>query len=166
MHSLCKRKICVHKKGGKVLRKDEDIVGTMLHDVAHLIRLRIDEALKPFDLTRVAWLAIGIVVERDRLSQSQLAEALELGSPATGKLVDRLEHRGLVERLADPQDRRTNQLTATAEAKRLLNELEPVAGVIREDVLKGFTAAERHQLARFLFRIKAGLSGRVAVDAA
>lgn len=149
-----------------MLRKDEDIVGTMLHDVAHLIRLRIDEALRPFELTRVAWLAIGIVAERDRLSQSQLAEALELGSPATGKLVDRLEQRGLVERLADPGDRRANQLTATAEAKRLLKELEPVGDAVREDVLQDFTAAELRQLARFLFRIKARLNARVKVDAA
>lgn len=152
--------MCMRMERGKVLRKDDDIVGTMLHDVAHRIRLKIDGALRPFHLTRVAWLAIGIVAERGRLSQSQLAEALELGSPATGKLVDRLEERGLVERSSDPGDRRSNLVTLTAQARHLLGELEPLGESIREDVLRDLTAAERQQLGRLLARIKHRLGER------
>jgi len=141
-----------------VLRKGDDIVGTMLHDVAHRIRLKIDEALKPFDLTRVSWLAIGIVARHGRLSQSQLAEALELGSPSTGKLVDRLEERGLVERVRDPQDRRSNLLTVTEAARRLLKDLEPVGEDLREDVLQNLTLQEREHLSKLLVRIKERLA--------
>jgi len=141
-----------------VLRKGDDIVGTMLHDVAHRIRLKIDEALKPFDLTRVSWLAIGIVARHGRLSQSQLAEALELGSPSTGKLVDRLEERGLVERVRDPQDRRSNLLTVTEAARRLLKDLEPVGEDLREDVLQNLTLQEREHLSKMLVRIKERLA--------
>lgn len=141
-----------------MLRKGDDIVGTMLHDVAHRIRLKIDEALKPFDLTRVSWLAIGIVARHGRLSQSQLAEALELGSPSTGKLVDRLEERGLVERVRDPQDRRSNLLTVTEAARRLLKDLEPVGEDLREDVLQNLTLQEREHLSKMLVRIKERLA--------
>ncbi len=141
-----------------MLRKGDDIVGTMLHDVAHRIRLKIDEALKPFDLTRVSWLAIGIVARHGRLSQSQLAEALELGSPSTGKLVDRLEERGLVERVRDPQDRRSNLLTVTEAARRLLKDLEPVGEDLREDVLQNLTLQEREHLSKLLVRIKERLA--------
>lgn len=141
-----------------MLRKGDDIVGTMLHDVAHRIRLKIDEALKPFDLTRVSWLAIGIVAREGRLTQSQLAEALELGSPSTGKLVDRLEERGLVERVRDPQDRRSNLLTVTEAARRLLKDLEPVGEDLREDVLQNLTLQEREHLSKMLVRIKERLA--------
>ena len=143
-----------------MLRKGDDIVGTMLHDVAHRIRLKIDEALKPFDLTRVSWLAIGIVARQGRLSQSQLAEALELGSPSTGKLVDRLEERGLVERIRDPHDRRANLLTVTEAATRLLRDLEPVGDDLREDVLRNLTLEEREHLSKILLRIKERVTGR------
>jgi DNA-binding MarR family transcriptional regulator len=143
-----------------LLRKDDDIVGTMLHDVAHRIRLKIDEALKPFDLTRVSWLAIGILAEQDRLSQSQLAGALELGPPATGKLVDRLEERGLVERLPDPADRRANLLSLTAPARQLVEDLGPVGEMIREEVLQDLSIAERQQLGRLLARVKQRLCAR------
>ena len=132
----------------------------MLHDVAHRIRLKIDEALKPFDLTRVSWLAIGIVARQGRLSQSQLAEALELGSPSTGKLVDRLEERGLVERIRDPHDRRANLLTVTEAATRLLRDLEPVGDDLREDVLRNLTLEEREHLSKILLRIKERVTGR------
>ena len=149
-----------------MLRKDDDIVGTMLHDVAHLIRLKVDEALKPFDLTRVAWLALGIIAENERLSQSQLAEALELGAPATGKLVDRLEDRGFVERIRHPDDRRSNLLTTTKEARRLLDELETVGHTLREDVLGKLTASERQELTRLLTIIKEKLNRRTETVAA
>lgn len=141
-----------------MLRKGDDILGTMLHDVAYRIRLKIDEVLKPFDLTRVSWLAIGIVARQGRLSQSQLAEALELGSPSTGKLVDRLEERGLVERVRDPQDRRSNLLTVTEAARRLLKDLEPVGEDLREEVLHNLTLQEREHLSKMLVLIKERLA--------
>jgi DNA-binding MarR family transcriptional regulator len=166
MHNFAINKLCIRRKGIKVLRKDDDIVGTMLHDVAHTIRLTIDEALRPYDLTRVSWLAIGIVAEQDALSQTRLADALELGPPATGKLVDRLEDRGLIERLRDPGDRRSNLLRVTPEARRLLRDLAPVGDEIRERVLRDLGSEERAQLLDMLQRIKTGLSGAPGVRAA
>lgn len=148
-----------------MIRKDDDVVGSMLHDVAHLIRLKVDDALKPFGLTRVAWLAIGIIAEHDKLTQSELAEYLELGAAATGKLVDRLEERGVVARAADPSDRRTNLLSVTAEAERLMKQLEPIGAAIREDILQDLDAEEREQLADMLIRIKARLKNNLAAAA-
>lgn len=145
-----------------MIRKQNDPVGTLFHDIAHLIRLRMDEMLKPYDLTRLKWLAIGIVADDEGLTQVGLAERLELKSAATGKLVDRLVARGLVERRADPMDRRAHRLFATEKAENLLKELEPLGGAIRESVLSGLSDEDIHELTKTLQKIKTNLTSTVA----
>ncbi|MEO1138952.1 MAG: MarR family transcriptional regulator [Pseudomonadota bacterium] len=134
----------------------------MFHDIAHLIRLRMDEALKPYDLTRLKWLAMGIVADNEGLTQVRLAERLELKSAATGKLVDRLVARGLVERQPDPTDRRAHRLFATKKAENLLKDLEPLGDSIRESVLQGLNAEDVHGLTKTLQKIKTNLTSAFA----
>ena len=141
-----------------MIRKKADVVGSLLHDAAHLLRLRIDEALRPYDLTRVSWMAIGIIEQNEMLTQSDLAARLELGTAATGKLVDRLQERGLVERHDDPEDRRANLLAVTPGARDLLERLKSVGEALREEVLQDLGEAERRQLQRSLQKIKTRLT--------
>lgn len=141
-----------------MIHKDDDMVGTLFHDVAHLIRHQIDDELRPYDLTRASWLAIGIVQSNDRLSQAELAESLELGAAATGKVVDRLEERGLIERHADPDDRRTKRLSVTSEGKKLIRKLRPIGVKIRDSVLQDLNEADQKRLLSYLVKIKTRLS--------
>jgi len=142
-----------------MIRKRNDLVGSMFHDIAHLIRLKIDEALKPYGLTRLKWLAIGIVADNEGFSQAELATRLELKSAATGKLVDRLVERGLVKRQSDPGDRRAYRLFATKKSNALLLELEPMGASLRESILHGLNETEFSALTNTLTRIKANLLG-------
>ncbi len=65
-------------------------------------------------------------------TMSRIAELLDVSlSNATG-LVDRIEERGLVERIRVPDDRRVVQVRLTAEGYRLLREVE----LIKDDMLQ------------------------------
>lgn len=145
-----------------MIRKQDDIVGSLFQDIAHLIRLRIDRELQPFGLTRLKWLAIGLVQTTPGLTQSDLAAKLELKPAATGKLVDRLVDRGLVARRADPDDRRVHRLFVTEKSEKLLTELEPVGNAIREDVLQDLGSKERKHLEDTLKRLKKRLARSAA----
>ncbi len=140
-----------------MIRKQNDPVGAMFHDIAHLIRLNIDETLRPYGLTRLKWLAIGIIVDNEGFSQAELATRLELKSAATGKLVDRLVERGLVARRPDPSDRRAYCLFATKKSNALLLDLKPLGASLRESVLHGLNETDVSTLKTTLARIKANL---------
>lgn len=147
-----------------MIRKQDDLVGSMFHDIAHLVRLRIDGALKPYGLTRLKWLAIGIISNSEGFSQAELASRLELRSAATGRLVDRLVERGLVERHADKEDRRAYRLFATPKSQALLLDLEPLGERLREEILNGLDQDEAGGLKDSLTKIKANLlSGATAL---
>ncbi len=126
-----------------MIRKQDDLLGTLIHDVAHALRLDIDQRVKPFKLTRVKWLALGIIDDHPGITQAELANKLELGSAAVGRLVDRLVERDFVERSPDPDDRRAYQLEVKPNTKHLFAELDGISEEMRKSVLDGLS---RHEL--------------------
>jgi DNA-binding MarR family transcriptional regulator len=64
--------------------------------------------------------ALAVIVSAGPLSVGQLAEIEGLPSPAVTRLADRLEEADLIERRANPEDRRGIHLVATARGIELL----------------------------------------------
>lgn len=140
-----------------MITKHDDLLGTLIHDVAHLLRLNIDAQLKPFNLTRAKWLALGILSRTPGLTQKQLAERLELGQASTGRLVDRLQQRDYVERRADDADRRVYRLFVTAQASQVLQQLEQLSSNMYQQWLADVPATQIDAVSQTLIRLKQSL---------
>ncbi|MBL4871932.1 MAG: MarR family transcriptional regulator [Rhodobacteraceae bacterium] len=119
-----------------MIRKHDDFVGSLIHDVAHLIRVRIDRKLKTAGITRVKWLALGVLQSQPMLTQGELAAELEIGDAACGRLVDRLEDRNLIERHKVENDRRLRKLKLTRKAEDILESLSGVSAALRLEILE------------------------------
>lgn len=89
-----------------------------------------------------------------RMKPSSLARAILLSASGTTSRVDRLEAAGLVERLADPDNRRTLPVALTdrglAESERLVRRLVEA----EERLLSRLNAAERDELDRLLAKLE------------
>lgn len=136
----------------------KETVGDLLHDAAHLLRMVIDRQAVPHNLTRAQWHALAILDGDSGLTQVELAERLELGNPAAGRLIDRLEERGFVERRSDPADRRVKRVYIKAAARPKLVELEAVGEEVRKLALKGLSREEHRLLVALLKTVKENLS--------
>ena len=82
----------VHEKAGSSVQR-EDLsrnFGFILHDVARLLRATYDRRMKALGLTRSQWWVLTYVYREQGLTQSALAEHLEVGKVALGNLIDRL----------------------------------------------------------------------------
>lgn len=145
----------------RMITKHDDLLGTLIHDVAHLLRHEIDDRLRPHNLTRVKWLALGIIRQNKGLSQAELSDKLELGAASVGRLVDRLVKRGFVERTPDPDDRRSYRLSVTQAAEDLLTELDGVPDHLEREMLDDLSAPELEQLTAGLTKLKATLKDRL-----
>jgi DNA-binding MarR family transcriptional regulator len=80
-----------------------------------------------------------------------------------GRVIDRLEKTGYIERRADPGDRRRWRLHLTAKAHAVVAEMEVIAGGLRDDALRGVERTDFDTLLRVLAQIKDNL---VALDGA
>jgi len=140
-----------------MITKHDDLLGTLVHDVAHLLRLDIDRRVSLYNLTRTKWLALGVIHHNPDLTQAELAAELELGAAAVGRLVDRLEARGFVLRSPAPGDRRAYLLSLTPQAEALITSLDQVAVALREDLLEGMSEREVSILNKGLTKLKSNL---------
>src|SRR3954471_8727941 len=85
----------------------------LLSDVARLIRTQADRRARAHGMTRAQWMILVRLRRCGGMTQRELAEILEVEPITVGRLVDRLAARGLVERRADPADRRVWRLHLT-----------------------------------------------------
>ncbi|MFT6164621.1 MAG: DNA-binding MarR family transcriptional regulator [Zhongshania aliphaticivorans] len=114
---------------GDLQVSDEDAkirLGFLIHDAARLRRIVIDEIFKPLRVTRSQAWALAYLSRRDGLTQSDLADDMNLGKVTLSGLIDRLEDVGMVERRADPGDRRIKRIFITKEGRRVIKEMRIV----------------------------------------
>lgn len=139
--------------------------GFLIHDVSRLRRTIFDQKLKPLGITRSQWwLLANLSRAGDQpLAQVELARLLDVGKVTLGGLVDRLEANELVQRVPDPEDRRSKRVRMTRKGAALLRRLESVALVVNDDIMAGVTPAEEDQLRQILTRMKRNLKAMDAV---
>ena len=95
------------------------------------------------------------------INQGAIAAWLEVEAITAGRMVDRLEKAGLVERRDDPCDRRTWRLFLTEQADQHMNHLSEFADVVFAEALVGFSDAEHVTLLSLLDRVRANLSENI-----
>jgi DNA-binding MarR family transcriptional regulator len=135
----------------------EDDLLVLLTDAARVVRTLADRRARAHGMTRAQWLILIRLRKRDGLTQRELAENLEVEPITVGRLVDRLAARALVERRADPADRRVWRLHLTAAAGPVLAEIDAVRRTFDAEATKGLSAEERAVAARVIARMKANL---------
>jgi DNA-binding MarR family transcriptional regulator len=128
-----------------------------LMDVTRLLRKHFDRRAEPLGLTRAQWRAIKIIHRQEGISQKALAELLEMEPIPVGRVIDRLQQAGFVERRADPNDRRVWRLHTLPRADGVLDDMEVIAAGLRDDTLAGITDADLIQCLAVLERMKQNL---------
>jgi MarR family transcriptional regulator for hemolysin len=131
--------------------------GFLLHDVARLLRVAFDRRARALDLTRSQWWVLNFLYFNEGITQSELADLLDVEKATLGRLLDRLEAKGWVERRTDPVDRRAKRVHLTGEVQEMMRALRDVAAHVRADALEGLDEAERERFLATLLRIKGNL---------
>lgn len=136
---------------------DDEYIGYVLSDVARLIRTVFDRRVRDIGLTRAQWLVLTRLYRRPGASQTELADMLEIDRASAGRMIDRMQKNGWVERRADSDDRRINRLHLTAEARRAHKGMWAIAEATVDDALAPLSPSERDQFTRLAARVKGQL---------
>jgi MarR family transcriptional regulator for hemolysin len=137
-------------------------IGFNISDVARLLRTYVDQCAREYGMTRAQWAALARVERSEGLKQTELAEILDLQPITLTRLVDRLCDSGLMERRADPDDRRAKRLYLTPAAQPVLEAMSRLGRNIMETVLTGLEPAARELLAAHLLTMKSNLRDAIA----
>ena len=133
--------------------------GFLMHDIARLLRTNYDRRVKRFGLTRSQWWVITNLYRNDGLTQSELAETLDIERASLGRLLDRLEANGWVRREPCARDRRAKRVVLCDEIDPVMREMRAIAAGLRRDAMSGLTAEEQEAFVDVLLAIKSNLVG-------
>ena len=120
-----------------MVRTAQREIAPMIMDVGRLLRTYTDQQARQYGMTRAQWAVLFRLDRCEGLKQSELAELLDLQPITLTRLLDRLAESGLIERRADPHDRRANRLFLTPAARPLIDRLTGLGDNIMMMVLDG-----------------------------
>ena len=140
-----------------------ETIGFLLNDSARLYRRAFNARTKASGITALQWRLITYLKRHEGIRQGPLADLIEVEPITLSRMLDRLAEAGLVERRADPTDRRAWRLYLTPRAADLLLSIRRTADVLNDEATEGLTAAEREQLAALVERGRANLSRRACL---
>ncbi len=131
--------------------------GLILHDVARLLRTNFDRRVRDLGLTRSQWWVLTHLYHQDGMTQTELAELMEIERPSLGRLLDRLEAKNWIKRGTDPHDRRVNRVYLTLDVRPMVREMREHASAVRRQALAGVDDKQRERFIDTLLQIKENL---------
>lgn len=131
-------------------------------DVARLLKTYADQRARQYGISKAQWAVLVRIERQEGVKQSELAEMLDLQPISLTRVLDRLAENGLIERRADPNDRRANRLYLAPAARPLLNHLSVLATDMMKTVLEGLDAATIERTLHDLGLVKDNLRAAIA----
>jgi DNA-binding MarR family transcriptional regulator len=112
-------------------------VAYLIVDIARLFGRLFDRRAAHLGLTRAQWRALKRIHQNEGLTQAALAELLDMEPIAVGRVVDRLQKAGFIERRADPADRRCWRLHLLPQSMQVMDGIERISVQLRADAFEG-----------------------------
>lgn len=129
----------------------------LINDVGRMLRTYADQEARRLGMTRAQWAVLKRLESNEGLKQSELADMLDLQPITLTRLVDRLCDNGLIERRADPNDRRAKRLFLTPAAQPLMNRLDTLGQNLMESILDGLAPEKTDAALTYLGAMKENL---------
>jgi DNA-binding MarR family transcriptional regulator len=113
----------------------------------------VAEAFEDEEMPVSQWAVLTIIEAHPEIDQSRLAEIVSIDKTNTGRLVDQLEAKGLVERRPNEADRRVWMLRCTPLGHKVRKRLRPRALATQERLLSCLEPAHRELFIDLMSRV-------------
>lgn len=127
-------------------------------ETAHAMRRAFDRRAATLGVTRAQWKVLFRLSRTPGLRQVELADILDVEPITLSRIIDRLQEAGLVERVADPADRRAWRLQVTVKAQPLIAKLRALGEALMLEAFAGLSEDDLQLLRTKLSKIRENLS--------
>ena len=138
----------------------------ILSDTNRVLRRRFDARARSLGVSRAQWQALFALSRNEGINQTGLADYLEVETITLCRMVDRLEEAGLVERRADPADRRAWRLHLTDTARPLLDKLKAIGEEVVAEGVAGVDPEQIDAMVETMSLVRANLARRIDIRTA
>ncbi len=131
----------------------EQSIGYLMRLVLNSMKSQIDQAMEPHDLTAMQWQPLYIIANGLATTSAEVARRMQVDTGAVTRMVDRMEQKGLLERVRCLEDRRVVNLQVTESGRQSAAVVPEALCKVLNDHLRGFTVEEAEALKDFLLRM-------------
>ena len=139
---------------------EPDSFGFLVADISRLIRAEMDRrtAEAGIGLTPGEGRTLAHAARAGAARQNALADRMGLEPMTLSAYLDRLETGGLVERRADPSDRRAKIVRLTKTGHETIARIAPVGASIRAEAARGIAPGDWERMLDILKTVRANLA--------
>lgn len=134
-------------------------LGYLLNKAARITKWELNNKLNELGLTSSQFAVLrDIYTHRDSenvqdLTPAVIAQRLHADRPTISGIVDRLVKQGWVERVTNPEDRRSQLILLTDKTMELLPAMDAISNKTMDQAIDGFDEGEVEALKNYLMRI-------------
>ncbi len=138
----------------------DNSLGFILNKTALVSKAHFNNYLKEYDISPEQWSLVFRVVERSGLTQKELSDSTYKDQANITRSIDRLEQKGFLKRIENPNDRRSFQLVPTQDAIALVERIIPLSQAFNAQLTQGFSEEETKMLIALLNKVHHNLEGK------
>lgn len=133
----------------------EEHFTTALHHAYRGWRAALDRRMRDLEISQAGWVAVAYIAKAEApLSQSELANLVQVEAATMVSTLDRLEKAGLVERIASETDRRVKHLKITPAGQAIYTQVRERADALRGEVIGKLPADKLAQATELLEQLQ------------
>lgn len=126
----------------------------LIHELSRLIATNFDKSMLRHKLTHGQWWAMMHIIEHPGATQSDLAAIMQMTRASAGKLLERMEAKGWIERRSDPTDNRVRRVYLTDGAVPVFKLMGEEGGRLFETLLGSLDRDSETKLLEALQQIR------------
>lgn len=140
----------------------EESMGYLMRRILTMVSSEVERQLEPIGLTNAQWLPLYKLSIGKASTVAELALESQVDAGAMTRLLDRLEAKGLCQRVRSVSDRRVVNIELTDAGRQAAAGIPAVLSSVQNAHLAGFSAPEFDALMGFLHRIHTNAQAAVA----
>ncbi|HET7359924.1 MAG TPA: MarR family transcriptional regulator [Rhodanobacteraceae bacterium] len=130
-------------------------LGFLVSAVRSSIWDAIEAELKPLDISPAQFVVFNIIALRKGRTIGEFCRLLAYDSGAMTRLLDRIEKKGLIRRVTNPEDRRSYLIELTPESRAMFPQARRRVEAVLRRLLAGFSNAQAEAFRRSLEQVLA-----------
>ncbi len=129
-------------------------LGLLVQELSLLMRKHFNRLVRDMGLTAPQWQVLAELHREQGITQTELADNLVMAKSPLGKLLDKLERNGLIERRDDTIDRRAKRIYLTRRMNRAMEQADAASARTVSIATQGMSETQLSEFTRTLSQAK------------
>lgn len=126
----------------------------MINMASRQLKTKLDKALREFDITAAQFsVIIQIYLSKQPVTAAEIAKRIGSDRPTISGIINRLEKKKIVFKIANPEDKRSSYLEIYNESRELVNRIINKSDELTTDIFSIFSKEEDIKLKEMILRL-------------